>query len=413
MSTITTVATGAPRERPIEEWLADQARPAESFGTVGEGDDQPAIQAVLNAGYSWRPLPGKSYRLKRALQYTTARRGIVGDGSSTIIMDTSANGFCNASSSASYRYGTNAVGIIATNITRPILRGVEIKYENQIDDRFVKAVAFRGCSDIDVQDVEAWNFTKSLGVFYFGNCQRGRIAENYIHDCTTNSTLFGQISGMEFDNDDAGSSDIDVFRNRVERLTVGSVFLASCGYQTDGFNVARNTASRIRFRHNIVRNVGEGFDVFGQKLTLHDNDVQDAYYYGIKLIHGASDCSVKLNRASRCGLAGIGLFGTDAMTLNTARNKIMHNQISEIDPNGTFSGSATAGIVLAANGGTTYLPRDNHINDNHIETPGKYGLLAPLGSGSGNYALRNFISGATEYPTLVHASVVPYFAPYV
>lgn len=51
-------ATGAPQQRPIEDWLSD-ARRAESFGVIGAGYDNVAIQALIDAGYIWQPLPGK------------------------------------------------------------------------------------------------------------------------------------------------------------------------------------------------------------------------------------------------------------------------------------------------------------------------------------------------------------------
>lgn len=405
-------ATGSTTARTLAARTAEVRR-AEDWGAVGDGstDDATAIQALLTAGYIWAPVSGKSYAIGTRLNITSAGSGIIGDGTPLIVMLASSGKFANTNAAAGSRYGTDAVGIYASSIARPILKGFRIKYETQTDDRYVKAIAFRSCTDILIEEVEAWNFTKALGVVYVGACTGGSVSRNYVHDCTTNSSTTGQITGIEFDNDDTLSSGIDVDGNRIENLTVGSTFLASWGYQTDGINVTKSTTKQLRIRGNHIKGVGEGIDHFGVDCEITDNHVEDCYYYGIKHVNGGSRTLTTTNTIRRCGLAGIVLAGSATVAQDTADNYIFGNDIYDIDPNGTFSGNTTACILLAANGGTTYLPRRNHICDNKLDcgTNGKYGVYGGASDGTLNFVLRNRVRNATTADYSIHATCVPYF----
>lgn len=374
-------------------------------------DDTTTIQTALTAGYLVQLKSGATYYISSRLNITSAGSGLIGDGTPLIVMLADSGEFDNTSASAGDRYGTDAVGIYASSIARPIVKGVRIKYETQTDDRYVKAIAFRSCTDILIEEVEAWNFTKALGVLYVGACTGGSVSRNYVHDCTTNSATTGQITGIEFDNDDTLSSGIDVDGNRIENLTVGSTFLASWGYQTDGINVTKSTTKQLRIRGNHIKGVGEGIDHFGVDCEITDNHVEDCYYYGIKHVNGGSRTLTTTNTIRRCGLAGIVLAGSATVAQDTADNYIFGNDIYDIDPNGTFSGNTTACILFAANGGTSYLPRRNHICDNKLDcgTNGKYGVYGGASDGTLNFVLRNRVRNAATADYSIHATCVPYY----
>ena len=377
-------------------------------GDTTGATDTAALQALWTAGRLVRPLSGGHFYISSRANLTVDGSGIVGDG--TPLFEMVASGFNNSSAIAGDRYGTNAVGFYASGVARPILKGFRIKYGTQTDDRYVKAIAFRSCTDILIEEVEAWNFTKALGVIYVGACTGGSVSRNYVHDCTTNSSTTGQITGIEFDNDDTLSSGIDVDGNRIEDLTVGSTFLGLYGYQTDGINVTKETSKQLRIRGNHIKNVGEGIDHFGVDCEITDNHVEDCYYYGIKHVNGGSRTLTTTNTIRRCGLAGIVLAGSATVAQDTADNYIFGNDIYDIDPNGTFAASTTAGILFAANGGTTYLPRRNIIRANKIDcgTNGKYGVYAGSGDGTLNRVEDNYVRQAATAKFSLHRTAVPY-----
>lgn len=412
MSTISAVATSAPRERPLEDWLGD-ARRAESFGVIGAGYDNVAIQALIDAGYIWQPVPGKVYRGKTSIRLKNPNSGIIDPtDTATYLLGTGAGEFDNANASATLRYAPNAVGIIAEGIARPIISGLRIRPETYVDDRYVKAIATRNCSEIRIEKIDASGFSKALGVVYFGNCQGGRLQDVFIHDCSTNSTTNGQLSAVEADQDDLGSNNIDLFDCRAERLTVGPTFLSLWGYQTDGYHFARASTSNIRFHRCKAREVGEGVDLYGYKCKLIGFDAADCYYFGAKMGHGASKNWLRDSAIVRCGIAGLEIFGSDSAATDTADNIAENNLIADIDPNGTFAAYYTACIRLNPNGGPK-LPRRNILSHNNlIGGNAKVGLLGWVGAGSDNEDILNRVSGTSDGDRLWAPGVVSKLVPY-
>jgi len=401
--------------RTLSAWLGTLADGVPTFTIPPSGDttgatDTAAAQSLLTAGFGVTLRSGATYYISERINITNARTGLMGDDTPLVIMTTA--GFNNSSASAGNRYGTNAVGLYASGVDHPICRGVRFKFEAQTEDRYVKAVAFRNCTNIAIERSEAWNFTKAYGVIYFGGCTGGLVAWNYVHDCYTNSATTGQITGIEADNDDIGSVGVDICFNTIERLTVGASFLASFNYQTDGINGTKK-GTKCEVFSNSISFVGEGIDWFGSESPLYDNTVLDCYYYGIKFVHGPNGDHVADNFIRRCGIAGIIVAGTSVETQDTAYHFIINNNVGDIDPNGTFSGSSTACILFSANGGTIYLPRNIHVVGNQLDpgTNGKYCVLAPAGSGTLNHVNDNeIVRNATVANYSLDATVVPYWS---
>lgn len=373
-------------------------------------DDTSALQALLTAGKTVRSVPGETYYISSRINITQAYSGVDFHPNSKVIMLSDTGEFDNTSSNVGDRYGTDAVGFYVNGVNNTLIRGLRIEYENAVDDRYVKAIAVRNSTGSRIENNDCSGFSKPYGVIYYGSCTDLLVQGNYVHDCTTNSATNGQITGIEADNDDSASTGVRIFENVIRRLTVGASFLASFGYQTDGINGV-NASSEAMIWGNDIDTIGEGIDWFGDNTLIIDNNIDNAYYYGIKYVHGPSGNHVADNMLRRCGLAGILIAGSSAVTEDTADHYIVSNTIWDIDPNNTFSGSATAGITFTANGGTTYLPRRMVVESNFIYcgANGDYGVLAPSGSGTNNYVLRNKIRGATVADYLLDATVVPYF----
>ena len=373
-------------------------------GAIGNGiaDDTTAIQSVLNSGKTVVLGTGKVYRISQRLNILFDNTGIVGDGTTTLLMGSRPGEFDNASAEYATRYLENAVGIYAVGIQSPVVDRVRIRFENQIDDRYVKAIAFRNCKRIRISRNDISNFTKSNGMIYVGGSQRGSISRNHIYDGYTNSATWGQMTAIAFDDDDVGSSDIVVDSNFIHDLVVGPDFLAKFNVQTDGIDPLTR-ATRITVSNNFIDNVGEGIDLMGIQNVVESNIITNAKLFGIKIIHGASGNIVRNNIIIDSGIGGIVLAGTSQLA-NTERptnsNEITGNTILGVNSDQQRK-SRTYGIGISGNHGNEYLVTGNSIMNNSIalEGTGKIGIfVAPL-SGSGNIVSGNTITGwsAKEY----------------
>lgn len=364
-------------------------------GYTAYADDTAAMQKVLDDNGNLYLEQGRQYRITHSLIINQNGGGIVGDGTSTILMGTGVGEFDNDSPSVTTRYNANAVGIRADFIDHPFVRGVIIKPETYVDNRYVKAIAFKHCFNVEIENNDISHFSKSLGLIYLGAVSGGTVRKNFIHDSHTNADTYGQITGIEFDNDDPPSSNVFVTENKIWRLTVGPNFLAKFGFQTDGINTVKPITFSLHFVLNDIRFVGEGIDHFGNTSMISRNRIRNVYNFGIKLVHGAKHNRIQLNQITNAGLGGIVLSGSSmAGAGDTSGNMILRNTIKGIDPIKSWNSNTTFGIGLTANSGTTQLPRNNTISDNRIDLrgSGKVGILAPKGAGSGNKLSGNQIS---------------------
>jgi hypothetical protein len=406
--------SGASSSLLLPDVLASFATPeyfGAKAGTSTSLNNTAAFNAGLAASFPLWLTGGKTYRIGSSILPALDGAAILGDGTCTLLMGAE---FDNANSAGAHRYDSNAVGIMAANIARPRFAGFRIKYETQTDDRYVKPIAIRGCTDVVVEEIEAWNFTKSLGLIYFGNCQRVLIKKCRLHDCMTNSATTGQITGVEWDNDDDGSSDITITENWVWNLTVGASFLASFGYQTDGFNGVRSAGAthpteRLLLTLNHAWNVGEGFDMTGQtKFALIANTAAACYNFNAKAIHNCVDGKIAFNNFDGGGISCIDLDGTNTGWGPTTRIEVCNNNLTNPDSNNVNAAHDTAGVRFFLNGGPDY-PTDCDVHDNNIDCGayGKYGVLGPAGSGANNRVRTNSIINEKVAKYLLDPTVVP------
>lgn len=369
---------------------------------VGDGvcDDTVAIQTLLDAGQTVYLDPGKNYRITETLRITVDGSGIVGDGTSTLTMDLKPGAFDNTSAAAADRYNTNSVGIYALDVNSPVLSGVTITTEGAVDGRYVRPMAFRNCSDVVVTDNDISGFTDAGNLIHLDDCTGALVSGNHLHDCTTNGNILAQITGIgtdadsgQFGSNGTGSSHVVITGNLIEHLTVGPDFYAAFGYQTDGINIGFQTAD-FTISGNIIRDVGEGIDMFGLHGLVTGNLVDDAKLFALKFIHGASEITAEYNILRNTGYLGIVVSGSQNRDRDTADNVISYNFIDGIymrDPDL----SRTGGIGIRSAHSLEFLPRDNVFLDNIIHLAGnaKYGLAAD--DGTGNQFIGNQVDGFT------------------
>ena len=392
-----------------------QLSPTENTGgALGDGftNDTIALQSVLKSNRTIVLGHNKTYRITSRLNITHNGTGIVGDGTATLLMGTEPGEFDNSSPDEGVRYGINAIGLFADGVNGPVIKGVKIRYEKVIDDRSVKAIVFRNCKNFRIVGNNISNFSKARGIVYIGNSRNGIIGGNEIHSSATNSVTFGQITGIELDSDDPGSVGIDIIGNYIHDLTVGEDFLKKFNYQTDGINTTIASYD-VAILNNVIENVGEGIDTFSRNGLISGNRISNAYAYGIKLTHGASNNVVTNNTIMDSGFGGITLEGTNAVARNITDNYIAHNQIIGVNTLHDHDTNSTFGITIRQGRGTTYLSRRNVIESNFVALGGTalFGITAEVNSGTLNHVLRNTVSGWLRVAYDLDHVVVPNFVP--
>lgn len=392
--------TGCPLTAPLLLLLllAVPGTPARAFqpgtppGAVGDGiaDDTLALQEALDLGNTVMLAPGRTYRITRRLDITRDDSGLVGDGTPTLLMDSSPGAFDNEDPSR--KYAPDATAILADGVASPRVQGIRIRYDNSNGERVVKAIAFRRCSDFLIADNDIAGFAKADGIVYAGACQRGRIAGNVIHDGYTNSAIRAQITGIVLDDDDQGSTGVEITGNRIFDLTVGPDFERRFRAQTDGINITTRSRDVIISR-NAIANVGEGVDTFGTGVQVIDNVIDDTRLVGIKLVHGASASLIARNIIRNAGLGGIMLGGSHAVTQDTAGNIVRDNVITGVNTNGRNDSRGTFGIGILRGGDTGVTGTLVTGNTVVVGERAKYGILIERGSGRDNVVRANTVTG--------------------
>jgi|GEM_PF-775041 len=378
-------------------------------GAAGDGvtDDTAALQSVLTAGKSVLLGHGKTYLISAALNITAAGTGIIGDGSATLLMSEAAGAFDNADASVGARYGANAVGISASGVRRPVVRGLRIRYRAWTDLRYVKAIALRNCSDIECSGNSISNFSRAKGLVTLNDVTGGTVSGNHIFDCRTLATsgtaTDAQITGIELDNDAAtASSGIAITGNRIRNLTLGDAARAALGYQTDGINIAKYYSTNHVVSGNIIENVGEGVDCFGSNCVITGNRINRCFNYGVKHVHGASGNECHSNTITNVGLAGIDFQTSSSAVQDIAGNSCVGN---------TITGVGIAGDWLMGDVWVTATPvsaGDYRVNAGKLyqaSASGLCGATAPThssGSVSDGGVTWTYVSAGLAYDTLAY-----------
>jgi parallel beta-helix repeat protein len=160
-----------------------------------------------------------------------------------------------------------------------------------------------------------------------------------------------------------GTTNFDISHNTITDLKKGAVPIAAYGPQSDAINVNGGNGGYGVISHNIIYNVDEGIDFFGQGINIVGNNIRLTSGAGIKSIHGAKRC-------------------------NIANNIILDARGWGI----TVTSSVAGSVEL------------NHFTGNFVEATG--GTVNPfltttaalaIGETGGNVCTRNYFSGNTWY----------------
>lgn len=366
----------------------------EDFGAVGDGlaDDSAAILAAVTAA-NVRLTKGKTYRLTTRITVPNGR-SISGDRTSVISMDTGV-GFFDNTNQGLYD-ATDSLAFLFSGNTGGGLFGLRVRLSSRTAELAAMAVLLRQCTSVRIEGCEFDNFskTKIVRVESSVDCS---IEKNYFHDCTIDSSTTGQLTCVDVDDNRpaGGSARLSISDNLFKNIIASAGFITSFGYQTDAINISHEESNGHRICGNRIYVVGEGIDTFGANSVISGNLIQDAYAYGIKIVHGARRNLVEGNRIIDPGLGGIVLSGNTADTNHTEFNTVKGNSISGVNKAGNWTASVNFGIRCEDDGGSKFA-RNNIIIDNDI-TDGaamKYGIVSSNGS-TGNQFRNNYVESFT------------------
>lgn len=363
-------ATGASAARTLAAHFGDLIAVEQHENLVSGGDWAPAIEAAAARGVVVLA-PKKTYQINRWVKIPS-NSGIVSDGTGRIYMPASA--FNNTTSGAltSNSVGIDVSGEISGGFTANediILSG--FKLESEVSDgRYLNGIVARNVRRLVIDSVELFGFPVAKLIKLDSIVGGGIVRNCFLRDCTTNvdySPQSVQMTGIDIDNDrvnGVASEGLIVTKNQIRDLTFGPVAIAAHSYQTDGINVSQESSVGHEIEGNVIINVGEGIDVFGQRCIISGNQLIRCYSQGVKLIHGASHNIVKGNFVLEPGRYGITCFSS-SLANNVKGNQISGNTIKGVGKPGTWPGTTTVAVGSLGNA-ETFQPSDNVFRDNQV-----------------------------------------------
>ncbi len=350
----------------------------EDFGAVGDGvrDDSDALQRALAASRSVELRAGRTYRIERGVRLQDGQR-LRGEGSAAILMSggTRAMGRVAAQAAQSspvckaFELPDSQFALLVEGLRDVVIDGVRIVRE-EAPDHYAYGLVIRGSQGITVSHSLFEEFAGGL-MLVVDSSSDVRITNNGFRARQTR--LACQFTAISVDDNrvkqgggPVSSENIDISGNTITGLSVDAALRERRRFETDGINIASPDTRRIRITRNVIREVGEGIDVFGSDGVIEGNVVEDARIFGIKLIHGASGWTVSGNEINRPGKAGILLSGSGSVKRDTESNRIVRNVIRDVGADGTWSRFTTAGISIERNGELGF-PARNIIEDNKFQ----------------------------------------------
>lgn len=373
-------------------------------GAPGDGvkDDSSYLQAVLTAGDTVRLDPLKTYVLKRQVIISGNGLGIEGNGA-TIKISTATGDF--RETSFANRYTSTAVPIYATGKDRPFVRNCRITTTTFVDDIYIQPIYFATCTNVDIRRNEIWNFSRGPGRIVLNDCTGGKIIDNYIHNCYTNTATGSadQAQSTAILVDEAAtiaSSSLHILDNVGEYLLPGPTAYAAFSSQADVINIQGNV-STTRFtpsRNHIIKGnrgkwVGEVIDCWGSDCIIAENHGEYCYDNLIKIMYGGSRNEVANNVGKYLGRQGIQLAATNNTDVgDTDRNHIHDNTIYiwgwggswisgdsttkmwDAEANGVAQSVSTISKTTSTTVTVTYLGADTYAAGDRIWIHGVLGM---------------------------------------
>jgi hypothetical protein len=234
---------------------------AADFGAIGDGatDDTASLQRALNTGRAVFLLPGKSYAVTSPLK-VPANGGIASDGTGEIFAR--ASGFTNTDPTAAGRYRPTSTVIDASGMTtipytpnrNVTFRAFKLRFEST-EGRSVDGIMARNVDGLVIDGVEISGFPAGVGIRLSSIVGESSVTHNRIRDFSSNTDFSktypggrAQITGIEVDNDRINgvySKGIVISDNQIMNLTVGPIFLAAHGFETDGINIHGGSGHRV------------------------------------------------------------------------------------------------------------------------------------------------------------------------
>jgi len=344
--------------------LVSSSFDVKEVGAVGDGitDDTLPLQAAVR-GKSPHSQGGVFFLRSRVIMDTS---GTELSGAFEILADTTS--FDRTDGVFDSIDGTVLL-VSASDVT---LRGATIRPDSTTNDRITTTpLAVRDADRVKIIDCTIFNFAKSIGL-RVDSSVNSEFRDNKIHDFFTDDVISGgQLTGISMDDNRVGaepSFGCIVSGNRIYNINVGANFEALYGYQTDGINIQHPTSSSHSVTDNIITNVGEGIDCFGQACNISQNVLNNCLSAGVKIVNGGSYNIIANNVVKSPRSYGVGVFGSQTVGLPAEGNLFASNLVYDVNPNND-SLTTSYGVGTEDNSGASLPSGNTFVNNQVYDSP--------------------------------------------
>lgn len=382
------------------------------FGAAGDGstDDASALQAALDTGQQVLLQRGVTYAFGTQLT-VPAGGGFVGGGK--LLMLTGTGKF----DDAAYGSARAFAGLLLDGVDNAVV-AAEIEMQTNAGIRVCNPVSVVSSENVSL-DLEVHDFKEAQNGLVSWDSNVGGYVKLYAHDCTPNSTSLGsmQVTALCVDDNRVASVNSVGLRFDVQakNIRLGSSARAVYGEQTDAVNI-RSQGYSGATGTIYSDTVGEALDLYGDGCNI-DVVAKDSYYYGVKLIHGASGNTITA-AIDGTGGSAVTIAGSNTTTQDTADNTVIFSArrigalVAGLPP-------STANGVFFENLSNTNKPKRNRVRgvvSGAAASGGSvgftYAMAADASSDLANYAdiqASGYVTGFTNetfIPVLLTASDV-------
>ncbi len=356
------------------------------FGALGDGvtDDWAAFDKCRAAGFIGYLRAGKTYFMSTGHNIGAKLGFVCADGKATILM--SRAGF----SDATYSALTQArCCFVWTSVDGPICKNIKFQLQAGAGIRTAIALAVRGCTNLDIANLEATGFNESRGgIFTVDSCIGGIMTAGYVHDCTANTNTLPtmQLTGLEVDNNriaNVYSEDIYFGSWNFTNITLGATALALYGFQTDGVTLsagASATSAGVYFESIYSDNVYEALDIQSSDNYIGVVTAKNSVY-GVKIVHAAKRNFIDfidIDTTYSYGLVISGSITASEPATDNIINRVVARNI------GVLGGALQKTAVGFDGGSATYLPSNNMVRSVHCDISGSQNYLCYSEAGTNN-----------------------------
>jgi hypothetical protein len=336
-------------------------------------DDRAALQALINTGLPVALKP-MDYIITSGLEHVAGSGFVCFGGKARIVAKTGVGGF-NIKDTSAPRNGLDRNMLRCENTDGLVIHNVEFALDgvNQVVLHGIRVTQGMGTLGYSIRQVGFRNWSNGAMIAFTSvGAGRNRVVDiDYAVDGGISAGLAtfpngAQTTVFELDNDQVANTPSApgvVHIGRIKNILYTGQALIDFQQQTDGINLIGHGAFSTTdwvFILDEVDGVGEPVDIQGWRTTTYIGSIKNAYYYGVKYIHGAQHNHAYVGVVHASGNAAVLFSGSSTAPTerDTLGNSVRIGTV--INPGSYGNGLVTNGyVVLFGNAGSTYKPKSN------------------------------------------------------